>query len=176
MKVYYFLNKVARLFLLVLFLAVFANQTPAQSQNQISRSLNLYVYPAKGQSAEQQQKDESACYNWAKQQTGLDPANMPKVQGAAPTETTSTGEALKGGAMGAAAGAAIGAIVGGGGSEGALIGGLTGVVAGRRKGKKQEKQEQEQIQASVSAQEQENWNRYLRAFSGCIEGKGYTIK
>ncbi|MFD2246452.1 glycine zipper domain-containing protein [Pontibacter ruber] len=138
--------------------------------------MNLYVYPAKGQSSDQQQKDEAACYEWAKQQTGLDPANMPKVQGPAPTETSSTGEALKGGAAGAAAGAAIGAIVGGGAGEGALIGGLTGVVAGRRKGKKQEKAEQEQIQAGVSAQEQENWSRYIRAFSGCIEGKGYTIK
>ncbi|MBC5773645.1 hypothetical protein H8S95_06190 [Pontibacter sp. KCTC 32443] len=176
MKANYLINKAASLFLLVLFLVVFAHQTIAQSHNQISRGLNLYVYPAKGQSNEQQQKDESECYNWAIQQTGLNPANMPKVQGAAPTETSSTGEALKGGAAGAAAGAAIGAIVGGGAGEGAAIGGITGVIAGRRRGKKQEKAEQQQIQASVSAQEQENWSRYIRAFSGCIEGKGYTIK
>lgn len=31
------------------------------------------VYPAKGQSAEQQQKDQTECDVWAKQTTGIDP-------------------------------------------------------------------------------------------------------
>jgi hypothetical protein len=46
-----------------------------------------YVYPAKGQSAQQQKKDESACHTWAVQQTGFDPA---KAQAAAPPPTTAT--------------------------------------------------------------------------------------
>ena len=32
------------------------------------------IYPAKGQSAEQQRKEEAECYAWAKGQTGYDPA------------------------------------------------------------------------------------------------------
>ena len=32
------------------------------------------VYPAKGQSATRQSKDDGECYVWAKQQTGIDPA------------------------------------------------------------------------------------------------------
>jgi hypothetical protein len=32
------------------------------------------VYPAKGQSASQQSKDEGECYAWAKRTTGIDPA------------------------------------------------------------------------------------------------------
>ena len=32
------------------------------------------VYPAKGQSAQQQSQDEGQCYAWAKQSTGIDPA------------------------------------------------------------------------------------------------------
>jgi hypothetical protein len=32
-----------------------------------------YVYPAKGQSADKQKKDESACQQWGMQQTGYDP-------------------------------------------------------------------------------------------------------
>ena len=40
---------------------------PAQAQRPI-------VYPAKGQNAQQQQQDENACYGWAKQSTGIDPA------------------------------------------------------------------------------------------------------
>src|SRR5689334_20474553 len=31
------------------------------------------VYPAKGQSAEQQKKDEYDCHQWAVQKTGVDP-------------------------------------------------------------------------------------------------------
>ena len=32
------------------------------------------VYPAKGQSAQQQSQDDAQCYAWAKQTTGIDPA------------------------------------------------------------------------------------------------------
>ncbi|KIG10875.1 hypothetical protein BurMR1_2142, partial [Burkholderia sp. MR1] len=32
------------------------------------------AYPSKGQSAQQQQKDDGACYSWAKSNTGIDPA------------------------------------------------------------------------------------------------------
>lgn len=31
------------------------------------------IYPAKGQSAAQQKKDETECHAWAKKQTGYDP-------------------------------------------------------------------------------------------------------
>ena len=45
------------------------------------------VYPAKGQTADQQKKDESECYTWAVQQTGFDPSvpegGVPESQGAA---------------------------------------------------------------------------------------------
>jgi len=34
----------------------------------------LIIYPAQGQSPEQQNKDEAECYAWAKGQTGYDPA------------------------------------------------------------------------------------------------------
>ena len=36
-----------------------------------------YVFPAKGQSPEQQKKDESDCHAWAVGQTGFDPAQPP---------------------------------------------------------------------------------------------------
>jgi hypothetical protein len=41
-----------------------------------------YVYPAKGQSPQQQKSDEAACYSWAVQQTGFDPAKPPPQQAA----------------------------------------------------------------------------------------------
>ena len=36
-----------------------------------------FVYPAKGQSPQQQKSDEAACYSWAVQQTGFDLAKPP---------------------------------------------------------------------------------------------------
>ena len=39
-------------------------------------SAQQYVYPAKGQSPQQQQSDEAACHTWAIQQTGFDPAHL----------------------------------------------------------------------------------------------------
>ena len=33
----------------------------------------MFIYPSKGQSAAQQDKDKYECYNWAKGQTGFDP-------------------------------------------------------------------------------------------------------
>jgi hypothetical protein len=34
-----------------------------------------FVYPSRGQSPQQQQKDEFDCHQWAIQQTGFDPSN-----------------------------------------------------------------------------------------------------
>ena len=65
------------------------------------------VYPAKKQSQAQQGKDDGECYVWAKQNTGIDPANPPKSSAPPPPEQK------KGGVVkGAAAGAAVGAIGG----------------------------------------------------------------
>jgi hypothetical protein len=45
------------------------------------------VYPSKGQSPQQQQKDEGECYVWAKNSTGIDPAAV----AAAPAPATANG-------------------------------------------------------------------------------------
>jgi hypothetical protein len=42
-----------------------------------------FVYPAKGQTPQQQKSDEAACHAWAVQQTGFDPAKPPPPQQAA---------------------------------------------------------------------------------------------
>ena len=63
-----------------------------------------YVYPAKGQSPEQQKSDEAACYSWAVQQSGFDPAKPPPQQAAAKPPTTATGTAPGAGARGAVRG------------------------------------------------------------------------
>ena len=48
----------------------------------LAQNDDIYVYPAKGQSQAQQDKDRYECHSWAVQQTGFDPS---KPQTAMPT-------------------------------------------------------------------------------------------
>ena len=148
--------------------------TSKMTYNQMSQGLKLYVYPAKGQSQQQQKKDEFECYKWAMEQSGVDPLNLPKVE-APPVQSGPTGGAVKGAAKGAAAGATIGAITGDAG-QGAAVGAAAGAMAGRRAGKQAQAQQNQQAQANAAAQEQAMKDSFTKAFSVCLEGKGYTIK
>ena len=148
--------------------------TSKMTYNQISQQMKLYVYPSKGQSKQKQKEDEFECYKWAVEQSGIDPLNLPKVE-APPPQTGPTGGAVKGAAKGAAAGAAIGAIAGDAG-KGAAIGATAGAMRGVKQGKQAQAQQNQQSQANAAASEQEMKDSYTKAFSVCIEGKGYTIK
>jgi len=118
-----------------------------------------YVYPQKGQSKEQQQKDEAECQQWARGQSGVDPAAPPAANPQGRRRGT-----VGGAARGAAGGAAVGAIAGDAG-KGAAIGAAVGGVHGRRQAKAQEQQ------AAAGAQDS-----YGRAFAACMEGRGYSVK
>jgi hypothetical protein len=166
---------------LVLGLFPFASQAVAQS---------LVIYPAKGQSAEQQSKDEGECQTWAKKNTGIDPlalANQasqpaPVAAQAAPPPS---GQRVRGAARGAAGGAAIGAIAGDAG-KGAAIGAAAGTVAGGARKRNAEaqteaanQQAQAQAQQQASAQSsntQAQLATFNKAYSACLEGKGYSVK
>lgn len=185
MKPNLFFKTVTRFFLPVIILA-FSQTLNAQqpvaslpdtskmTYNQISSQMKLYVFPSKGQNQQKQKEDEFECYKWAVQQSGIDPLNLPKVE-AKPVETGPDGSAVRGAAKGAAAGVAIGAIAGDAG-EGAAIGAVAGGLAGRRAGKQAKAQQAQQADAAVKQTEQEMKNSFIKAFSACIEGKGYTIK
>ena len=148
--------------------------TSKMTYNQISQQMGLYVFPSKGQSKQQQKKDEFDCYNWAVEQSGIDPLNLPKVE-APPPQTGPTGGAIVGGAKGAAAGAAIGAIAGDAG-KGAAIGAVAGGLAGRKQGQQAQAQQNQKAQASADAANQAISDSFKKAFSVCMEGKGYTIQ
>ena len=129
------------------------------------------AYPSKGQSAQQQQKDDGACYSWAKSNTGIDPATAsaaPPPQGGA---AVGGGERVGGAARGAAGGAVIGAIAGDAG-KGAAIGAATGTVAGGMRAR-QNKRTQE---ANAQAQSQGAMSTYYRAWAACMQGRGYSIQ
>jgi len=148
-----------------------AQQAPAKS---MSSSLGLYVFPSKGQTKEVQDADEAACYSWAKEQSGIDPINPPEVQAAA-VDTSPDGTAIKSAARGAAAGAAIGAIAGDAG-KGAAIGAAAGGMGGVRAKRMGDAQQQQQNAQAADAQEKAMMDSFKKAFSACMEGKGYTVK
>jgi hypothetical protein len=129
------------------------------------------VYPAKGQSPPQQQKDQGECEAWAKQTTGIDPVAV--AQAPAPTSgsTVGGGQRLGGAARGAAGGALIGAIAGDAGT-GAAAGAVVGTMAGGRRARQQQAQQQQQAEA----QKQQTLGTYYRAVAACLEGRGYSIK
>lgn len=130
------------------------------------------VYPAKGQSAQQQSRDDAECYAWAKQTTGIDPAvvaSTPPPQQTGPA--VGGGQRVRGAARGAAGGAAIGAIAGDAG-QGAGIGAVAGAMAGGRQARQQQAAQNQQ---GVN-QQQQLINTHYRAYGACMEGRGYTIK
>jgi hypothetical protein len=128
------------------------------------------VYPAKGQSADRQSKDEGECYAWARQSTGIDPAALaaaPQPQQTGPA--AGGGERLRGAARGAAGGAAIGAIAGDTG-QGAGIGAVVGTMAGGRQAR-QKQAAGNQAQANSQA----SLDTYYRGYGACMSGRGYTV-
>jgi hypothetical protein len=148
--------------------------TSKMTYNQISHGLKLVVFPSKGQSQQQQKIDEFECYKWSIEQTGIDPLNLPKVE-AAPAQSSSAGSGAKSAARGAAAGLAIGSISGNAG-EGAAVGAAAGAVAGRRRAKQADAQQAQQSQADVAKKENEIKASFIKGFSACMEGKGYSLK
>jgi predicted lipid-binding transport protein (Tim44 family) len=139
-----------------------------------AQGLGLFVYPAKGQAAGQQQADEAECYGWARKQTGIDPTAPPPA--APPQEKQGMdGSAAKGAAKGALVGTAIGAIAGGTG-EGAAIGAVAGGLRGRRMAKKERKEEAQQAEQESQWQHAQGRETFNKALGACLEAKGYTVK
>jgi uncharacterized protein YcfJ len=133
------------------------------------------VYPAKGQSAEQQQKDTNECNAWAKQTTGVDPVVLAQQATSAPAPSGPQGQRVAGAARGAVGGAVIGEIANDDAGEGAAVGAVAGAMAGGSRQRRQARGQQQQ-QQQVQQQTQQALATYNRAVTACLEGRGYTIK
>jgi hypothetical protein len=145
---------------------------------------DLIIFPAKGQSQQQMERDKFDCYSWAKQYTGFDPMQTPAPAQPPPPQPppgAAAGGVVRGGAGGMALGAAIGGITGGwsGAGKGAAIGAVTGGIFGGLRSQArsyQSAQAQQQYAAQQSAQYWQKRDAYNRACSACLEAKGYTVK
>jgi hypothetical protein len=116
------------------------------------------VYPAKGQSPQQQQQDMAECQGWAAQQPGTS---------APPPPSGPTGQGVRGAARGAAVGAAAGAI-GGDAGKGAAAGATAGALVGGMH-RRQDRRAAEAASSNASA-------AMSNAMAACLQGRGYTVK
>lgn len=161
---------------------------PAGTQKSLAATLNVYVFPTKGQAADQQSQDEASCYTWAVQNSGSDPFALQKQAGQQQQQTEQAeqqisdagkGAGAKGAVGGAAAGALIGEIAGNDVGTSAAYGAAAGAIIARRRARQQQEQatqrlEQQSQQATQATQQQ--MENFKKAFSVCLEAKDYLVK
>ena len=138
----------------------------------------LMIYPAKGQSVEQQEQDKFQCYSFGKEQSGFDPMAPPTTSSAPPAKEAKQGGLARGAVTGAVGGALVGAVTGNtkkyakvGGVGGGLVGGLRSSEQKQREAHNRDQWEQQETQ-----QYAQNRNNYNRAYAACLEGRGYTVR
>jgi hypothetical protein len=143
------------------------------------RGAEPYIYPKKGQTAEQTEKDKYECYSWAKGQSGFDPMNPDATVQKQNVEKKGEGPGVVGGAAGGAVvGAVVGAIAGDAGkgaAVGAAGGGLMGGLS-KRSRRNQNKQRQKEANQQYSQASKQARASYDRAFAACLEGRDYSVQ
>jgi len=176
--------------LLTFTLMLTASQATAQSDGQktLAGTLNIYVFPSKGQTAQQQSEDEAACYQWAVTNSGSDPFKVQDQQAADAQQAQQAqqqasqagkGSGARGALGGAAAGALIGEIASDDAGKGAAYGAAIGVIGGRRHARREQASAQEQAQSQAQQSQQATqaqMDNFKKAFSACMEGKNYIAK
>jgi len=165
------MNKVTS-YILILFLITILATAAGYAQEPI-------IFPAQGQSDEQMEQDKYACYTWAKKESNFDPMAVPTASAPPPKQKETKASAGRGAVGGALLGAGVGKITGGSAKKGAVIGGASGAVVGgsRKAGTAEENKKANQQWANKQGAEYtQKRNHYNRAFSACMEGKGYTVK
>lgn len=130
--------------------------------------LGMVAYPAQGQAPEQQRADDAGCYEWARQETGIDPGAPPP-----PLAVPVPGSGVaSGAATGAVAGAVIGGVLGRNPVGGAMVGAMTGAVAGAAA----DQQAQAQAAHAAGHAQQARLDLFRRGFAACMEGRGYSVR
>jgi hypothetical protein len=140
---------------------------------------NHAVFPAKGQSPEQQTADQAAAYDWATRQTGWDPYQAKTVldqqsQAATTAAGAARGGALKGAAGGALVGVAVGAIAGDAG-KGAAIGATSLGLTGGMRSRRAVKAAGNTSDTAVAAYQQQ-FGVWTRNYMAAMEAKGYSLR
>jgi hypothetical protein len=162
-----------------------------------AQEIDVYVFPKKDQSADQQRKDETDCFEAAQSQSGVDPTKPPpraptaaEKQAVADQAAANVPQAQGAKRRGAVGGAAVGAVGGalfGAPGAGAAIGAGAGVVRGHRKEEQADAANQQRAASNAVAQQKKAYNRkkaaydsdmkdFKRAFGACLDSRGYSVK
>ena len=131
----------------------------------------LFIFPNNEQDQNQQDQDEFQCMRAAGNQSGFDPMATPTATSAPPR---TRGGLVGGAARGAVLGAAVGSVSGSArrGAQTGAAGG--GVIGGMRRA--DSNAQQQQWAREESANYQNNRNNWNRAFTACMESRGYTVR
>ena len=153
---------------------------PSQAPPPPMPSVQIYYYPNRGQSKEQQERDRYECYQWAVKQTGFDPgqAQLAPHQRVEVVPTTPPGANVAAGAM---TGAVVGSMLSGrrDHGQGMVFGAITGAMLGAASEQAQQEQAaqmQQHYDAKTYARLERQSRDYRRAMTACLEGRGYTVK
>src|SRR6516164_11482156 len=139
---------------------------------------NVYAYPLRGQTPEQQDRDHYDCSIWATQQTGFDPS-APGVPPQQQVHIVSGPPPGSGTVAGAFTGAILGAAIAGpwrapgGALAGAVVGGAIGTAA---EASARQSQTVTVTDQRALAQIQHRAANYRRALSACLDARGYSVK
>jgi len=155
---------------------------PVRNDN-IKAITQIYFYPNKGQSTEQQSRDHYACYNWAVDQTGFDPSASSIIpeQRVRVVPMPPPGQDT---IIMSIAGAVLGALIGGPrhAAGGALIGAAGGAMAGavsdisRQESARQLEEAYANRNQARDVHKEKKALEFRRAMSACLEGRGYTVR
>lgn len=143
---------------------------------------DLYIYPSKNQDEAQQERDRYECFVWANRETGFNPNTAENVSESKIVRVP-VGQNPNANAVGV--GAILGAIVGvaiGDSSRAAVIGAGVGTATGaviQSEGRRQVEAEAREKGERMLAENKELLQQaqaYRRAFSACLEGRGYIVR
>ncbi|MCB1887426.1 MAG: hypothetical protein KDH20_07455 [Rhodocyclaceae bacterium] len=141
------------------------------------------IYPARGQSDRQLARDRYECYQWAVRESGFDPARSIATAPQPSVRVEPDPPSGVGTATGVLAGAAIGAAVSNsrhnaeGAAVGALLGGIVGAASDSARSAEAARIERDlNRQSAAQATYDARGTAYQRAFSACLEGRGYTVR
>ena len=175
----------------ILLLSVVSACAPTQHRHKASvketkqpvLATEVYYFPMREQSIEQQDRDRFECYLWAKKETGFDPSH-PHLIPHQRTYVVPDPEPGTDTVAGAFTGAMLGAIIGAPHSsgEGAVIGAIAGGALGAASDSARQERAaviEERINrgpsSSYTALERQA-NQYRRAMKACLEGRGYKVR
>jgi hypothetical protein len=157
-------------------------EQPATNAN-AATGADIYVYPSKGQSEQQLDRDRYECHGWAFKQTGYDPT-QPNLAPHQQVQVVAMPPDHRGAVNGAIAGAVIGATVSGphDAAQGAVVGAVAGAMVGAASDSSRSREAAGNSSHRTTAEQAEQARLekqaydYRRAISACLEGRGYTVK